>query len=137
MKQANPVGVLLVTHGQLGQYLVDTVIEMINRQPLPVEALEVHNHQDPDKVVARTRAAIERLDAGAGVLMLTDAYGSTPSNIANRAAEGLNVKVIAGVNLPMLVRIFNYPELDLEQLADCAVQGGRAGVVNCDEQSPE
>jgi mannose PTS system EIIA component len=77
------------------------------------------------------RRMIERLDRGAGVLLLTDAFGSTPSNIANRLAEVPRTAVVAGINLPMLVKIFNYPQLDLAAMTRAAVEGGQRGVVVC------
>jgi len=65
------------------------------------------------------------------VLILTDAYGSTPSNIANRLAAIVTSKVIAGVNLPMLLRVFNYPEKSLEELSTTAFDGGKDGIIIC------
>lgn len=125
------IGVLLVTHGQLGQHLVDTVTGMLGELSLTTDVLEIHRQSDPDVLIDAAREAADRLDAGAGVLILTDAFGSTPSNIANRAAEGERRRVVAGVNLPMLVRIYNYPELELDAIAEGAVEAGRQGVVSC------
>ena len=60
-------------------------------------------------------------------------FGSTPSNIANKlAARGAQVRVVAGINLPMLVRIFNYPKLALEEMARTAVEGGQRGIIACE-----
>lgn len=125
------VGVLLVTHGQLGQHLVETVTGMLGELSLPTEVLEVHRQADPDVLIDAARAAADRLDDGAGILMLTDAFGSTPSNIANRAADRARCRVVAGVNLPMLVRIYNYPRLDLDAIAASAVEAGRQGIMPC------
>jgi PTS system ascorbate-specific IIA component len=72
---------------------------------------------------------IERLDAGAGVLLLTDAYGSTPGNIAKHLANATGTALVAGLNLPMLVKIFNYPGLDLAAMTCAAVEGGQRGVM--------
>ncbi len=129
------VGVLLVTHGKLGRQLLDTVQEMIGGLPLPTETLEIHSGQDPDKLVEQTHSAADRLDRGSGVLLLTDAFGSTPSNIACAVRKRPNTCVIAGLNLPMLVRIFNYPKLDLERMAQSAIEGGRQGIVRAEEGS--
>lgn len=123
------VGVLLVTHGQLGRHLVDTVTGMLGELSLPTDVLEVHRQSDPDALIDAACDAAGRLDAGAGVLILTDAFGATPSNIAGRAAERAGCRVVAGVNLPMLVRIYNYPELDLDEIAAGAVEAGREGIV--------
>ncbi len=130
------VGLLLVTHGKLGRHLLDTMTEMMSGTlPLQHDTLEVRRVQSPEAMIAQGSKTIERLDSGAGVLILTDAFGSTPSNIANKLAADANVCVIAGVNLPMLVRICNYPKLSLDELAKIAVEGGQRGIVMCPRQN--
>ncbi|MBV8062581.1 MAG: PTS fructose transporter subunit IIA [Nevskia sp.] len=125
------VGLLLVTHGKLGHFLLDTMIDMIGPLPLAHDVLEVRRVQATDVLLLQGRRMIERLDQGAGVLLLTDAFGSTPSNIANRLAEVPHTAVVAGLNLPMLVKIFNYPQLELAAMAYAAVEGGQRGVLIC------
>jgi PTS system ascorbate-specific IIA component len=131
VSEATSVGVLLVTHGKLGHFLLDTMVDMIGPLPLATDVLEVRRVQATDVLLLQGRRMIERLDHGAGVLLLTDAFGSTPSNIANRLAELPATAVVAGVNLPMLVKIFNYPQLDLAAMTRAAVEGGQRGVVVC------
>lgn len=99
------VGVLLVTHGKLGHLLLETMQDMIGPLPLQSDVLEVRRVQATDVLLLQGRRMIERLDSGAGVLILTDAYGSTPSNIASRLSEAPNTEVVAGINLPMLVKL--------------------------------
>lgn len=125
------VGVLIVTHGKLGHYLLDTLREMLGALPLAADVLEVRRVQATELLLQRGRRMIERLDSGGGVLLLTDAYGSTPSNVASRLAAAPGTLLIAGVNLPMLVRLFNYPQLALPALAQAAIEGGQRGVVLC------
>ena len=125
------VGVLLVTHGKLGHFLLETMSDMIGPLPLPTDVLEVRRVQATDVLLLQGRRMIERLDGGGGVLLLTDAFGSTPSNIANRLAEASRTAVVAGINLPMLVKIFNYPQLDLAAMTRAAVEGGQRGVLVC------
>ncbi|WP_028079709.1 PTS sugar transporter subunit IIA [Solimonas soli] len=125
------VGVLLVTHGKLGHYLLDTLRDMMGELPLAADVLEVRRVQAHEVLITQGRKMIERLDGGGGVLMLTDAFGSTPSNIANKLAQGGNVEVVAGLNLPMLIRIFNYPKLALPAMAKNAVEGGTRGIMLC------
>ncbi len=129
------VAVLLVTHGKLGADLVNTVTEMIGEAPMPLGVVDIHRTQDPDEMVQQTLDKAQALDSGDGVLMLTDAFGSTPSNIAMRAAESCQARVVAGLNLPMLVRIFNYPELELEAMTQGVVKGGRQGILVADENN--
>lgn len=126
------VAVLLVTHGKLGQHLLETVSEMVGATPLAIDAIDIHRDQDPDTMTAEAVKRAQALDSGDGVLMITDAFGSTPSNIAVRAAGACHARVVAGLNLPMLVRIFNYPDLELEAMAQGVVKGGRQGIIAVD-----
>ena len=126
------VGILIVTHGKLGRNLLDTMTEMMGGTlPLATDALEVRLVQTPEAMIMQGSKMMERLDTGKGVLVLTDAFGSTPSNVANKLSGSNNFVVIAGVNLPMLVRIFNYPKLALAEMAKNAVEGGQRGIVQC------
>jgi PTS system mannose-specific IIA component len=125
------VGILLVTHGRLGQLLLNTVTETMGNLTLPTSVLEIRRVQSPDVLLRQGARLIEKLNSGAGVLILTDAFGSTPSNIATRLGETPSTRVLAGVNLPMLVRIYNYPDLDLEAMTRNALEGGQRGVAEC------
>lgn len=125
------IAVLLVTHGRMGQDLVNTSTHMLGGLSLRTAVIEVRRDDDPDERVRATQAQSIELDDGDGVLLLTDAFGSTPSNVANRAVENTRHRVVAGLNLPMLVRIYNYPDLKLEEMAASAVEGGRLGVMAC------
>ena len=72
-----------------------------------------------------------KLDHGQGVLILTDIYGSTPSNIACALSTKENVRIISGINLPMLIRVLNYPNLELDELVLKAISGGQEGIMDC------
>ncbi len=123
------VGILLISHNRIGAELLATARETLGFCPVRTRTLEITQDDDP---VARTRKAMELcrlLDDGDGVLVLTDACGSTPSNIAARLVRDQPVTVIAGLNLPMLLRVFNYPGLDRRALAAVALAGGTDGVV--------
>src|SRR3569623_2283676 len=122
------VGVLLITHNQIGTALLDTATDMLGMWPLMVEARPVKPDCEPEAMVSRGRALVRDLNHGYGVLVLTDMYGSTPSNIAARLAADDQVMVACGVNLPMLGRVMNYPRLSLPDLADKAESGGRDGI---------
>ncbi len=126
------VSVLLVSHGRLSQILLDTVHDVLGDLPMETEVLEVRRVMDTDPLVRQGERMIERLDQGDGVLVLTDAFGSTPSNIANRIATKVPSRVVAGLNLPMLLKVFNYPGLSLAELAKAAVEGGQRGILECE-----
>lgn len=130
------VGILLVTHGKLGHFLLDCMRDMIGQLPLAADVLEVRRVQSHEVLINQGSKMIERLNSGAGVLLLTDAFGSTPSNIANKLAAIHGLPVVAGVNLPMLVRAFNYPRTGLEELARIAVEGGQRGIILCPRNGP-
>lgn len=122
------VGLLLITHNDIGNALLNTATHMLGMCPLMVSALPVLPDCDPEAMVRRSRELVRQLDHGDGVLVLSDMYGSTPSNIAARLAADGEVMVVCGVNLPMLVRVMNYPRLSLPDLADKAESGGRDGI---------
>ena len=125
------VGLLLITHGGIGESLYDAVVSMLGSCPLNTLVLSVVQDQDPEAYVQTAKDMIASLNHGRGVLVLTDMYGSTPSNIACALSGDKEVAIATGVNLPMLVRILNYPELSLEQLVQKALSAGREGVMSC------
>lgn len=125
------IGLLLVTHGKLGHHLLDTLRDMMGELPLAADVLEVRRVSAHEVLINQGLKMIERLESGDGVLILTDAFGSTPSNIANKLSRNRRTAVVAGINLPMLIRIFNYPRLDLEAMTRNAVEGGSRGIIVC------
>lgn len=130
------VGLLIVTHGRIGEQLLETAKSMLGICPLQTASLAVSQHCDPDKLYAETREWYDFLERGDGVLVLTDMYGSTPSNVSNRLLNEGNprVQVVAGVNLPMLVRVLNYPSLSLPELVNKALSGGHDGILLCEPE---
>lgn len=129
------VGLLMITHYELGSSLLKTATKMLGACPLPAEALAVVENSDLELLEAQARQMLRNLDRGQGVLVLTDLYGSTPANIATRLQDK-RTAVVSGINLPMLVRVLNYPQLDLQALSQKALSGGRDGVVACRDAAP-
>jgi PTS system mannose-specific IIA component len=123
------VGLLLITHNDLGRYLLDTASGILGSCPVRTRALNVPACGDPDQLLDTACTLCRELDQGDGVLVLTDLYGSTPSNIAARLLDECNILVISGVNIPMLVRVLNYPTCSLQDMANKALTGARDGVV--------
>ena len=122
------VGLLVITHNNVGGALFDAAISVLGECPLPYEILAVSQNCDPEERYQKALSYIEKLNKNDGVLVLTDMYGSTPSNIATKLTQD-NVTIITGINLPMLVRVMNYPKLSLEKLANKAVSAGQTGVI--------
>jgi len=123
------IGLMLVTHGPLGEVMLDIAVKNLSVCPLSTATLSIPMDVDPDVLLDRACRLIDELDSGGGVLVLTDMFGATPSNIAGKLSRQHNVMVVAGLNLPMLMRVFNYPQLGLAELAERAVDGGRQGVM--------
>lgn len=127
------VGILLITHEGIGSALVATATRLLGQLPLRVEALEVPYDADAEALLPIASAALRRVDGGSGVLVLTDLYGATPSNLAAKVAQlGTSLRRVSAVNLPMLLRIMNYADLDLEELPAVAAAGARNGVIQDD-----
>jgi PTS system ascorbate-specific IIA component len=127
------IGLLIISHQPLGQTMLDISVKTLAVCPLAVKVLDVPRDADPDLLAREAETMLTTLDSGDGVLVLTDLCGSTPANIAchlaRQHAKHQEVMVVVGLNLPMLMRVFNYPELRLIDIAERAVDGGRQGVM--------
>ena len=127
------VGILLVTHPGIGSALIAVATRLLRQLPLKTEAFEISFDADPDALLPAASAALRRVDDGQGVLVLTDLYGATPSNLAAQIARlGTPVRRVSALNLPMLLRVMNYAELDLDELPAVAAAGARNGVIHDD-----
>lgn len=122
------VGILIVSHGAFGESLIHCASHVLGKRPLYLRQLGVTVHDDPDAILPVAQDLIRFLDQGAGVLVLTDIYGATPSNIAARILEAGRVEGIAGVNLPMLIRALTYRDEPLEVVISKALTGGQDGL---------
>ncbi|MEW6133990.1 MAG: PTS fructose transporter subunit IIA [Pseudomonadota bacterium] len=122
------IGVLLVTHGPLGENLIDAAVHVLGSRPRQLEALDVSSRAEPRDVETMITLRMQALDTGDGVLVLTDIYGATPSNCMCRALAPGHAAGVSGVNLPMLLKMLNYRDLPLDQLAAKAALGGQEGI---------
>ncbi len=124
------VGLLLVAHPGMASHYAGLLERLLGRVPLPIECFELSFDADIDAVLPAASAALRRADRGEGVLILTDLYGGSPSNLAARLTQlGTPARRVSGLNLPMLMRVCNYPELPLDELARTAQAGGKTGVI--------
>ena len=127
------VGVLLITHPGIGPSLLAVATALLRTLPLRAEAFEVPFDGDPESLLPQASAVLRRVDDGDGVLVMTDVYGATPSNLAARVARlGTPVRRVSALNLPMLLRVMNYAELGLDELPAVAAAGARNGVLHDD-----
>jgi PTS system mannose-specific IIA component len=124
------IGILIVSHGAFGESLIHSASHVLGRRPLYLRQLGVTVHDDPDAILPVAEDLIRFLDRGEGVLVLTDIYGATPSNIASRLLVPGRVEGVAGVNLPMLIRALTYREEGtLADLVEKAISGATEGVL--------
>ena len=129
-----PVGILIVTHGEIGEELLSTAKSTLGGSlPLKCKALSVSPSCDPEQQNNKAQKLLTSIDDGDGILVLTDMYGSTPSNIANSLKQREDIEIIAGVNLPMFIRVLNYSDLNLIELKEKAISGGHDGIICCTE----
>ncbi len=124
------VGILLVTHNGLGASFADCIVHVLGEMPKHLRVLSVLAADDPQSKVSEGELMIKELDNGSGVLILADVFGATPSNIGRRLCHAERVEGVAGVNLPMLLRVVCTPNKTLTELAHIAVEGGRECIVH-------
>ena len=124
------VGILLVTHNGLGNSLADCVKHVLGEMPSRLKVLSVLAEDDPQNKLSEGEELIKEIDSGSGVLILTDVFGATPANIGRRLCHAERVSGVAGVNLPMLLRVVCSSNKTLAELADLAVEGGRECIVH-------
>jgi len=123
-------GILLVTHPGVGTSILAVATALLRQLPLKTEAFEVPLDADLDHLLPQASAALRRVDGGEGVLVLTDLYGASPSNLAEQLARlGTPVRRVSALSLPMLLRVMNYAEQGLDQLPATAAAGTRNGAI--------
>ena len=116
-------GLVLYTHGGIGAALLREATRIVGREPQAAQAIEARGDGDS------LERALDAVELGGGVLVLTDLQGASPANRALRAAHSPRAcRVVAGLNLPMLLRVLNYRAEALDDLARIAVEGGVRGV---------
>lgn len=128
------VGILLLTHAPLGQAFLAAVTHVFGSVPERMEAIDVIADQDLSEVQKLAADAVCRLDDGSGVLAITDVMGGTPSNCCVHLGVVNSVAVIAGVSLPMLLRVLTYRNDALDVVVEMALTGARNGAVRVTEK---
>lgn len=124
------IGLLLITHDTFGEALIQCACHVLNKRPVQVMQLGVAAGDDPNDLLPLARQLLTLVDSGEGVLVMTDIYGATPSNLAAKLLDAGKIEGLAGVNLPMLLRAINYRDKGMETLLMRATGGGRDGVLN-------
>jgi len=122
------IGILILSHGAFGESLIHSASHVLGKRPLYLRQIGITVHDDPDAMVPVGEDLIRFLDQGAGVLVMSDLYGATPSNIAARLLQPGRVEGVAGVNLPMLIRALSYRDQPLATALSKAMAGGADGI---------
>lgn len=122
-------GVLLITHYGLGQSFIECSRHFFGVEPANLATIAVDKDDDPDELLLYAQSLINHLDDGGGVLILTDMYGATPSNVACRLIKPGKVEALSGLNLPMLVRAICYSAQPLNVLVEKARTGAHDGIL--------
>ena len=122
------VGIIIVSHADYGSAMLRTA-EFILGPQSDCSSISVDVAHEVSETVRRLTDAAQRLDKGAGVIILTDMFGGTPTNLALALLATHKVEVVTGANLPMLLKVFSAREKNLEELAQLAGEAGSKGIV--------
>ena len=124
------IGLLIISHGTLGESLIHCASHMLNKRPPRLRQIGVTAQDDPGQLVPQARKMVKELDEGDGVLVLTDMYGGSPSNIAAKLVIPGKIEAVAGVNLPMLIKLASVRSTDTLQNAAVAAQDAGRKYIN-------
>lgn len=128
IQSTSHVGIIVVAHADYGSAVLRTVEFILGHQS-DCCSISVDVAHDVNETVARLTDASERLDVGNGVIILTDMFGGTPTNLALSLLQSHNIEVVTGINLPMLLKVFMSREKPLSELASLAREAGMSGIV--------
>jgi PTS system mannose-specific IIA component len=128
--------ILIVAHAPLASALRQCVLHVFPECGEDVLALDVQANTPPDETLAQLRALMSQSSAPR-TLLVTDMFGATPCNVAQKVIDGVNVKLIAGVNLPMLLRTVCYRHESLDALVSRAQVGATQGVMQVAATAPQ
>src|SRR5260221_776418 len=120
------VGVLLITHDNIGSAYRAVAERLLGNLPLAVGVFELPFDLPPEQALAQASAALRKIDSGDGALLLSDLYGASPSRLTQRLAQlGTPARRVSGLSLPMLLRVLNHADAELDELARIAISGAR------------
>lgn len=129
-------GILIIAHAPLASALRQCVLHVFPDNADAVAALDVQPNVPPEESLAQARAMVQQLGQPS-TLVLTDVFGATPCNVAQRLVDGLRSKLITGVNLPMLLRTVSYRHETLDALVSRALIGATQGVIQVAATAPQ
>ncbi len=118
------IGIVIVAHGGLAHEYLAAVEHVVGKQN-GIRAISIEPDHDRSMKQSEICAAADSVDAGDGVVVVTDMFGGSPSNLSLRACAPPNRKIIYGANLPMLVKLAKTRHLSVPEAVSCALQAGR------------
>jgi PTS system mannose-specific IIA component len=123
------IGIVIVTHGGLSDALIDTAELILGARPDAVVSVSIHPDEDVDRLRDKVARGVKAANRKAGVLVLTDMFGGTPSNLSYSLLEEGRVEVLSGVNLPMVIKALNSREgTELAPLAETLEAFGKRSI---------
>lgn len=123
------IGILLITHGNYGEALVQNACHVLNKRPAQIAQLGVAAQDDPLDLLPFAQSMLQLVENGEGAVVLTDIFGASPANLAMKLLIPGKIEGLSGVNLPMLLRAIVYREKGMEILLQRARDGGRDGII--------
>ena len=130
------IGILIVAHAPLASALRECALHVFPECASGVAALDISPNASPEESLKLAKAAMAKLNT-AEVLLLSDVFGATPSNVAQKLNDGIDTRLLAGVNLPMLLRSVCYRHESLDALATRAQAGGAQGIMPVGITAPQ
>ena len=123
-------GILVVTHGNLASTLIETLDFIMGKEQDRVLPISIDIKEDPDNLRKKIKQGISNVSSDKGVLIFTDMFGGTPSNLAYSFLDEGKIEVISGVNLPLLLKAVTARKksMDMETLANLLVEHGKRSI---------
>ena len=122
------VGILLVTHGEIGLALYNSAIQILGKEPSNIDYISINSNNDINSYERIIQDKLKNLDSGKGVLVMSDMYGATPTNILKKLISSEKYEVITGINLPMLMQALTSRALSLEDLIKICLRYGKENI---------
>ena len=129
-------GIFIIAHSPLASALRQCVLHVFPDNPAGVMSLDVQPNVPPEETLAQARILFEQMGTS-HALVMADVFGATPCNVAQKLVDGVNSKLIAGINLPMLLRTVSYRHEPLDALIARALAGGTQGVMQVAITAPQ
>ena len=123
------IGIVIVTHRQLGDSLIDAAQFIVDSEPELIESVSIDLNEKVDVLRDKIAQGIKNVQSDEGTLILTDMFGGTPSNLSYSFLEEGRIEVLSGVNLPVLIKAINSrPDMELTKLAECLETYGKKSI---------